>query len=204
VLSADPALSEWRAVDTIDPRLLAAVVLAEDRLFWSHRGVDTSAVWAAARKNIQARRVRFGASTIPMQVARMLYGWSGTTMRRKLGESIVAMWLIARYDRITVLEVYINLVPVMAGTRGLATGTRALVGVDAADLNAFDCTFVAASLSVCPPTRPVGDEFWIGWLRESQRRLIRRMEASGRLDPEEASAALDLLHARFPVERPAP
>ena len=126
------------------------------------------------------------------------------TMRRKLAEAILALWLIARYDRMTVLEVYINLVPVMQGTRGLAAGTRALVGVDAAELNAFDCTFVAACLSVCPPTGRVGDELWIGWLRETQERLIRRTETSGRFDGEEARAALDLLHARFHTERTEP
>jgi membrane carboxypeptidase/penicillin-binding protein PbpC len=139
-----------------------------------------------------------------MQVARMLYGWNGRTMRRKLAEAIVALWLIARYDRKTVLEVYINLVPVTEGTRGLAAGTRALVGVDAPDLNAFDCTFVAACLSICPRTRPVGDELWIGWLRQNQQRLIQRMEEGGRFDGEEASAARDLLRARFHTERSEP
>jgi hypothetical protein len=197
VLATDRAVSEWRSLHEIDPLLVAAVVLAEDRHFWRHRGIDWSAVRAAAIKNVEQRRIRFGASTIPMQVARMLRGWSKRSYARKLGESLLALWLVARYQRESLLEVYLNLVPVVSGTRGLVAGSFHLIGSDPCQLSVFDATLLAAAVSVCPETAPGSTARFATWLYDKQMRLVEDLMESGHINAHEAAAASAQVAAKW-------
>src|SRR2546421_2555841 len=164
ILRTGSAESEWRRLPELDARLLAAVVLAEDRHFWRHRGVDWSAARAATVRNVRERRTRFGASTIPMQVARMMRGWSRRTYARKLAEAVLGCWLIARHSREAVLEVYVNLAPFAAGTRGVASGCRRLLDCDPGQLRLFEATLPSAAPSG-PPIAPGSTPRLAPWLR---------------------------------------
>ena len=73
----------WRipvGLDEVPPLLIEALVAVEDRRFFTHRGVDLLAVARAAIQNLAAGGVVSGASTLPMQIARMTEpaprGWS--------------------------------------------------------------------------------------------------------------------------------
>jgi membrane peptidoglycan carboxypeptidase len=187
VLATDPAVSEWRALSQFDPRLVSTVVLAEDRHFWRHHGIDWSAVRAATTKNIREGRVRFGASTIPMQVVRMLRRWSKRSFARKLGEALLAWWLVARHERETVLEVYLNLAPFAPGTRGAAAGSARL-GQDPGQVTLFEATLLAAALSD-PEIAPGSTPRFARWLRYKQQRLVDELAEAGMVDSREASAA---------------
>jgi len=190
LLAADPAISEWRDLCEYDPRVIAAVVLAEDRHFWRHHGIDWSAVRAATIKNLLNRRIVFGASTIPMQVARMLQGWSKPTYARKLRESLLALWLVARHERATVLEVYVNLLPVVSGTRGLVAGGSQLIGRNPCrQLSVFEATLVAAAASVCPDTSSGSIAHFSTWLNDKQMRLVEDLVESGDISAREAAEA---------------
>ena len=102
-------------------------VRLEDRRFFRHRGIDPLALARAARDNLSSRDVVSGASTITMQVARLLQphrgGWGG-----KLRESLGALRLEATLDKHEILRLYLNLLPY-----GLNT-----VGVGAAAVTYFD------------------------------------------------------------------
>src|SRR5690349_5569766 len=52
-------------------RVVRATLALEDRRFFDHPGVDPLAALRAAWNNLRGSRVRSGASTIAMQVARM-------------------------------------------------------------------------------------------------------------------------------------
>ena len=188
VLAADPAVSEWRSIHQLDARLVAAVVMSEDRHFWRHHGIDWSAAWAAAKANLRGWQVRFGASTLPMQVVRMLHRWSKRSYTRKLRESLLAWWLIARYERETVLEVYLNIVPFAAGTRGVVAGAARLLKRDPVELSLFDATLLAAALTD-PELPPGSTPAFIDWLRVKQRRVVDDLVEAGNADAAEAAAA---------------
>jgi monofunctional biosynthetic peptidoglycan transglycosylase len=188
VLATDPTRSEWRPLRQLDPRVVAAVVLAEDRHFWRHHGIDWSAARAAARKNLRQRRAQFGASTIPMQVARMLRRWSRRSYSRKLGESLLAWWLVLRYERKTLLEVYLNLVPFAAGTRGVVAGSTQLLGRAPDRLGLFEATLLAAALSD-PEIAPGSTPRFAAWLRYKQQRLVDELTEAGFVETWEAAAA---------------
>ncbi len=86
---------EWRlpvSVDEVSPWLVKAIVAAEDERFWSHDGVDEVAVARALIQNVSSGRRVSGASTISMQVVRMLEP-SERTYAAKLRESFRALQL---------------------------------------------------------------------------------------------------------------
>ncbi len=66
---------QWRfpmALDDASPWLVAATIAVEDGRFRTHGGVDAIAVARAAWQNLAARRIVSGASTLTMQVCRMM------------------------------------------------------------------------------------------------------------------------------------
>src|SRR4051794_23317229 len=62
--AADGSRARWAAYDDMDPDLINAFVAVEDRRFWEHPGVDPVALGRAAWRDVRARRVVSGASTI--------------------------------------------------------------------------------------------------------------------------------------------
>ncbi|MHB1327577.1 MAG: transglycosylase domain-containing protein, partial [Gemmatimonadales bacterium] len=79
--AGDGSRRRWLPLAEIDADLMVAFVAAEDRRFYEHHGVDPAAVLRATRQNLAARRVVSGASTITMQLARLVTGssrsWTG-------------------------------------------------------------------------------------------------------------------------------
>jgi penicillin-binding protein 1C len=79
--AADGSQARWVPYDQIDIDLINAFVTIEDRRFWEHSGIDFRAIARAARDNLRARQVVSGASTITMQLARLVQlaprSWNG-------------------------------------------------------------------------------------------------------------------------------
>jgi len=120
----------WVPLDAVSPLLREAIVLAEDRRFARHGGVDPRAVAAALRDALAgAGRIR-GASTITMQLATLLDARAG---RRAGARTLAVKWRQARrawaiertWSKDEILEAYLNLV----SFRGEVSGVGAAAGV---------------------------------------------------------------------------
>ncbi|WP_205504373.1 penicillin-binding protein 1C [Rufibacter psychrotolerans] len=112
---------KWRmqlAPDEISPVLQRAVLLKEDRYFYYHPGVNPVAVGRALLKNLAQGKTTSGASTITMQVARLLYP-NERTYWHKLTEVFRALQLEARYSKTEILQLYLNLVPYGGNIEGV-------------------------------------------------------------------------------------
>ncbi|MEL6593971.1 MAG: transglycosylase domain-containing protein, partial [Bacteroidota bacterium] len=104
---------KWRLklpVEEISPELEKAILFKEDRYFYYHPGVNPIAIARAAYKNIVRQRRTSGASTITMQLARLL-----NPQKRTYGNKLVEMWralqLEWRFSKKEILCLYLNLVP---------------------------------------------------------------------------------------------
>jgi penicillin-binding protein 1A len=112
----------------LPPRLVQAVLAAEDTRFFTHDGVDVQAVVRAALANYRAGRVVEGASTITQQVARNLLPEDighARTLRRKIREAVLAWRIERRHDKARIFEVYVNGIFLGAGAYGVAAAARA-------------------------------------------------------------------------------
>ena len=99
-----------KTLDHFSPALLEATIAVEDKRFYRHHGVDLLAVMRAGISNVINRRVVSGASTITMQVIRLL-----TPRPRTLRSKIIEIFRAIQLERIrskqTILEIYLNRAP---------------------------------------------------------------------------------------------
>ncbi|MBF9222839.1 penicillin-binding protein 1C [Hymenobacter ruricola] len=112
---------KWRMkteLAEITPALQQAIINKEDRYFRYHFGVNPVAILQAAGRNIFRKGRTTGASTITMQVARLLEP-KERTFGNKLLEMLRAMQLEAHYSKAEILQLYLNLVPYGGNIEGV-------------------------------------------------------------------------------------
>lgn len=85
-----------------------ALVMQEDRSFWTHGGVDPRGVLRALAQVAKHHRTTQGASTLTMQLAKNTYNHRVRNMDAKLLEVALARRIEATYDKETILTCYIN------------------------------------------------------------------------------------------------
>ncbi|MBM4029105.1 MAG: penicillin-binding protein 1C, partial [Planctomycetes bacterium] len=104
---------QWRmpvGLADVSPWLIQATIAVEDERFYRHPGVDPLAVLRAIGQNVRARRIVSGASTLDMQVCRMMEN-RPRTGRAKLVEMFRALQLNRHRSKEEILEIYLNAAP---------------------------------------------------------------------------------------------
>ncbi|WP_044014057.1 penicillin-binding protein 1C [Hymenobacter sp. APR13] len=112
---------KWRMkteLREITPVLRAAIIEKEDRWFRWHFGVNPVALVQAAGRNLFGTGRTTGASTITMQVARLLEP-KERTLPNKLLEMARAVQLESHYSKDEILQLYLNLVPYGGNVEGV-------------------------------------------------------------------------------------
>ncbi len=112
---------KWRMkteLAEITPALQQAIINKEDRYFRYHFGVNPVAIMQAAGRNLFKSGRTTGASTITMQVARLLEP-KERTVGNKLLEMLRATQLEAHYSKAEILQLYLNLVPYGGNIEGV-------------------------------------------------------------------------------------
>ncbi len=112
---------QWRLqtqLNEITPRLRQAIVYKEDKCFYKHPGVNLLAMGRAIANNLLKMRRTSGASTITMQVARML-NRKPRTYLNKLVEIFRALQLEKDFSKDEILQLYLNLVPYGSNIQGV-------------------------------------------------------------------------------------
>jgi penicillin-binding protein 1C len=128
--AADGVKREWLPVDEIPAGVLRIFVRAEDARFYLHPGIDPAAVIASGLRNLRAGRIVSGASTITMQLARLLKPHDHS-LRGKLLEALDALRLEARLSKKQILELWINGIPFGGNIEGLSAVSRSRFGREA-------------------------------------------------------------------------
>lgn len=127
----------WRIAapaERIDPAYLRALLALEDKRFYSHPGVDPLAVARAAVLNLVRGRRVSGASTLTMQLVRMLEP-RPRTFTSKLVESLRAVQLELRLTKQEVMGAYLQFVPYGRNVEGVEAAALAYFGHTAAHLS---------------------------------------------------------------------
>jgi len=112
---------QWRMqakLSEITPELKNAILFKEDRHFYHHPGVNVMAVGRAVINNLFHLKRTSGASTITMQVARMLSPKPRTYVNKCI-EMFRATQLELHYSKDEILQMYLNLVPYGSNIQGV-------------------------------------------------------------------------------------
>jgi penicillin-binding protein 1C len=121
-LSGDEKFRIFTPLRDIDPKLLEAVLLQEDRYFRFHPGVNPVALAKVFVEAAQGERMR-GASTITMQLVRLRAGKSTRSVGAKFFQILGAIWLEWTHSKDEILEAYLNLAPYGANLEGVGAAS---------------------------------------------------------------------------------
>lgn len=171
--------------------LIDAVLLQEDRRFFSHLGIDPWRIAGAALSNLRAGRIVEGGSTITQQLAKNMFLSRERSFERKLREARLALWLERRWSKAQILEAYLNQVYLgqdgAVAIHGVAAAARHWFGKDVSELEVAECALLAGLLRgpslYAPDRHPEA---------ATRRRALalRALRDAGRIDEEQWAAAL--------------
>lgn len=189
-LPLSPGHAEFTPITKLPTHLLAAFLTAEDAGFFLHEGFEPENIRRALIYNIERGRFVRGASTITQQVAKNLFLSHERTLTRKAVEAILSWRLEALVPKRRLLEMYLNLVELGPGFRGVGAAARTYFGKEPGALTPLE----AAHLASLPPN-PQGfarrfregsvDEGWLARLYD----LVGIMGRRGHLSASQVTAA---------------
>lgn len=142
-------------VSQMPPALLLAVMAAEDRRFYDHFGIDLWGLVRAAFVNLQAGGIRQGGSTITQQAAKNLFLSHERTLKRKVQELLLALWLEHRFTKDQILAIYLNRAYFGAGAYGVDAAARKYFGRPARQVTLYQAAMLAGLLKAPSRLNPM-------------------------------------------------
>ncbi len=167
-------------IEFIPDRVKQAFIATEDQHFYSHGGVDMTAIARAMLKNIKnklsgVKRRPEGGSTIAQQVAKNFFFSSEVSYERKIKEAILAYRMYKTLGRDKVLELYLNEIFLGGGSYGVAAAALYYFDKSLEELSIAEASYLA-SLAKAPNNYHPN--------RNHKGALIRRDWVIGRLQIE--------------------
>jgi penicillin-binding protein 1B len=149
-LSEDTNRSKRRLLtyDEIPSNVVQAVLAIEDRRFFEHSGVDYESIISWGWHDlIGDRKHRGGASTLTMQLAKMLFLEDTGTIRYKLKQIMVAFQLEHRFNKKQIFQMYANEINLgqhgSFSIDGFGEAAQVYFGKDVRQLNLAECALLA-------------------------------------------------------------
>lgn len=140
----------WRSLDHISPRLVEAVIAAEDARFCQHHGFDVEAIQKAMEANERAEQrgsdKRRGASTISQQTAKNVFLWPSRDWVRKGLEVGYTGLIEAVWGKRRIMEMYLNVAEWAPGVYGAEAASQHWFNKSADNLTAREAARLAAIL----------------------------------------------------------
>lgn len=130
----------------IPDRFREAMVAAEDRRFYAHRGFDLKGIARAASVNLQKGKIIQGGSTITQQLAKNIIGDSRRTWDRKWKEAFLAWRLERTFSKDELMTFYLNRVYFGSGYFGLAAATEGYFDKKPAFLTTTEAAMLAGAI----------------------------------------------------------
>lgn len=177
--------SRWTPLAEISTLVQQSTVAVEDQAFFEHLGVDYGAVVRAAFSNLSARQIVSGASTLTMQLARMLRPHP-RTLTGKLGEVVDAHRLELTLAKHEILEQYLNRASYGAGTVGVEAASQRYFGKPSLHLSLAEASLLAGLTQAPTRLNPLLD---LDAARRRQQHVLDRLAATGQATSGEIARA---------------
>jgi len=185
---------ETRIAD-VHPRYLQILTAYEDQRYFSHPGVDAVAVLRAAYQWWNAGEIVSGASTLTMQVARLLDPGQPRGILTKLKQTVRAVQLELRYSKEEILGFYLTLAPFGGNLEGVRAASLAYFGKEPSSLTLAEAALLVALPQSPERVRPDRFPYSAGLARD---KVLARLLERGMIGEDEAE---DARGAPVPDER---
>jgi penicillin-binding protein 1C len=196
----------WRlgvGVDRVDQRYLDMLIAYEDKRFFEHQGVDPLAMLRAAKQALTKGKVVSGASTLTMQVARLLEQSGTGAWHGKLRQIRVALRIEQVLNKDEILQLYLTLAPFGGNIEGVRAASLSYFGKEPKRLTAAQAALLVALPQAPEARRPDVD---LNAAKKARQVVLDRLIDTQTVSVEEAqSAHLEPVLAklfRFPAYAP--
>ena len=197
LLSRDQEHTAVVPLAQVSPHFRQAILAAEDRRFYQHGPVDLRALARASLQAIRTRHIVSGASTVTMQLARMVEPVPHTFVGK--AQQIWYAWrLAAGMTKDDILTAYVNRLPMGGNIYGVEAAARVYFGVAATDL-----TVAQASLLAALPNAPSALNPYINWdnLKQRQQYVLDQMVTDGILTQAQAKRVYEQPVTLQPIDQ---
>jgi penicillin-binding protein 1A len=130
-------------LEEMPKELRQAIMAVEDSRFMEHGGLDLMGIVRAFVTNLEALRIRQGASTITQQLARYVFLTPERSYTRKIREAILAIHMEKTLSKDKILELYLNQIYFGHGAYGVAAAAQTYFSKDISTLSAAESAFIA-------------------------------------------------------------
>ena len=163
-----------------------AFLAIEDARFYKHPGVSYRDIFRAFWRNLRARRLVQGGSTITQPLAKVLFLTPERTLTRKIREALLALEIERRFSKDEILEFYLNQIYLGSGAYGVEAAARGYFGKSTGQLTLTEAATIAGL-----PKAPSRFNPRIHPERARKRRglVLQRMREVGDITPEQQAAA---------------
>lgn len=128
-----------------DSYLVKAFISIEDTRFYEHRGIDIKRTGSALASFIlHGGNATHGGSTITQQVVKLITGDHDISGKRKAQEWFRALDLEDKLSKEAIMEIYLNVLPMSSGLRGVGTAAKSFFNKDVKNLTLAESALIAS------------------------------------------------------------
>nr|WP_321457845.1 penicillin-binding protein 1C [uncultured Cohaesibacter sp.] len=180
---------QWRLeadIDQVDKEFIDILLTYEDKRFWSHDGIDPRAIVRASWQLLTNGRIISGASTISMQLARLLEPREKRTFKAKFWQMLRAIQLEERMNKKEILTAYLTLAPYGGNLEGIRAASLAYFAKEPKELS-----LAQAALLVALPQSPEARRPDVSPRRAlaARNKVLERMALEGLMPESEVARA---------------
>ena len=165
----------WRLQTTaaeVDPQFIKMLIAYEDQRFYDHHGVDIQALGRSAWQLLTNGRIVSGASTLSMQVARLIEPRADRSFSAKFRQMLRAVQIERRLSKDQILELYLNIAPYGGNIEGVRAASLAWFGKEPRRLDTAEAALLVSLPQLPEKRRP--DRFPDA-AKEARERVLQRL-----------------------------
>ncbi|MBB3945227.1 penicillin-binding protein 1C [Rhizobium skierniewicense] len=179
----------WRlhtSAEDVDPQFINMLVAYEDQRFFDHGGVDVQALGRAAWQLLTNGRIVSGASTLSMQVARLIEPRTDRSLGTKFLQMVRAWQIERRLSKPEIIDLYLNIAPYGGNLEGVRSASLAWFGKEPKRLDTAEAALLVSLPQLPEKRRP--DRFPDA-AKQARARVLQRLAVSRVVGEGEAARA---------------
>ncbi len=175
--------SEYVPYEKLPKNLINAVTSIEDRRFFKHFGIDLVGILRAAVRNSVAGGVVQGGSTITQQLAKVVFLSPDRTIRRKIQEVMLALYIEKHYTKQQIIAMYLNRIYLGNGNYGVDAASRSYFGKRVTDIGLYESAMLAGLIKAPSKYSPASNN--LDLTKQRTDTVLASMVENGVITPSE-------------------
>lgn len=180
--------NEGVPINHVPDSMINAIIAIEDRRFYEHHGVDYIGITRALIRDIKARGMVEGGSTITQQLTKNTLLTSQKTLKRKIDELFLAMKIERHYSKQEILQMYLNQIYFGDGAWGIKHAAQNYFAKEVKDLSISESALLAGLIKAPSALNPYHH---LDKATHRRNLVLAQMRNQGYITSEQYGQAMD-------------